>query len=89
MGFCDTIWAEVAPLREAILAHPFLTGLADAGLLVPASADGIVVHPWPGDPGHNRVVVDHPDGPCQFTRTIGGVRPLAQGLQGAHGVTFI
>lgn len=32
MGFCDTIWAEVAPLREAILAHPFLTGLADGTL---------------------------------------------------------
>lgn len=32
MGFCDQIWAEVAPLRQAILAHPFLTALADGTL---------------------------------------------------------
>ena len=32
MGFCAEIWEEVAPLRQAILAHPFLTELA-AGTL--------------------------------------------------------
>lgn len=32
MGFCDEIWADVAPLRQAILVHPFLTALADGTL---------------------------------------------------------
>lgn len=32
MGFCDEIWADVAPLRQAILAHPFLAALADGTL---------------------------------------------------------
>ncbi|TCM20433.1 thiaminase /4-amino-5-aminomethyl-2-methylpyrimidine deaminase [Novosphingobium sp. PhB165] len=32
MSFCDTIWEEIAPLRRAILEHPFLTELA-AGTL--------------------------------------------------------
>lgn len=36
MGFCAEIWDEVAPLRQAILAHPFLTELA-AGTLPSAS----------------------------------------------------
>lgn len=32
MSFCDTIWEEVAPLRRAILDHPFLNELADGTL---------------------------------------------------------
>lgn len=32
MSFCDTIWQELAPLRRAILDHPFLAELA-AGTL--------------------------------------------------------
>lgn len=32
MSFCDTIWEEVAPLRQSILAHPFLAELADGTL---------------------------------------------------------
>ncbi|MGE4431010.1 MAG: thiaminase II [Sphingobium sp.] len=36
MSFCDTIWEEVAPLRRAILDHPFLAELAD-GTLPPES----------------------------------------------------
>lgn len=32
MSFCDTIWQDVAPLRRAILEHPFLAELA-AGTL--------------------------------------------------------
>jgi len=40
MGFCAEIWDEVAPLRRAILAHPFLTELA-AGTLPFLLARGI------------------------------------------------
>jgi thiaminase/transcriptional activator TenA len=36
MSFCDTIWEEIAPLRRAILAQPFLSELAD-GSLAPES----------------------------------------------------
>ena len=36
MSFCAEIWDEVAPLRQAILDHPFLTELA-AGTLPSAS----------------------------------------------------
>ena len=36
MGFCAEIWDEVASLRRAILAHPFLSELA-AGTLPPSS----------------------------------------------------
>lgn len=36
MSFCDTIWEEVAPLRRAILDHPFLAELAN-GTLPPES----------------------------------------------------
>ena len=36
MGFCDEIWAEVSPLRQAILAQPFLEELAQ-GTLAPES----------------------------------------------------
>lgn len=36
MSFCETIWADVAPLRRAILAHPFLDELAE-GTLAPES----------------------------------------------------
>lgn len=36
MSFCDTIWDEVAPLRRAIIDHPFLAELAD-GTLRPES----------------------------------------------------
>jgi thiaminase/transcriptional activator TenA len=36
MSFCDTIWQELAPLRRAILAQPFLSELAD-GTLSPDS----------------------------------------------------
>ncbi|TYC89691.1 TenA family protein [Novosphingobium sp. BW1] len=36
MSFCDTIWQDVAPLRRAILAQPFLAELAD-GSLAPES----------------------------------------------------
>ncbi|MBO9725696.1 MAG: thiaminase II [Novosphingobium sp.] len=36
MSFCDTIWDEIAPLRRAILAQPFLSELAD-GSLAPES----------------------------------------------------
>lgn len=32
MTFCDTIWQDVAPLRRAILAQPFLAELADGSL---------------------------------------------------------
>jgi thiaminase (transcriptional activator TenA) len=32
MSFCDQQWAAIAPLRAAIKAHPFLTGLADGSL---------------------------------------------------------
>lgn len=32
MSFCDTIWEDVAPLRRAILDHPFLGALADGTL---------------------------------------------------------
>lgn len=32
MSFCDTIWEELAPLRQSILDHPFLNELA-AGTL--------------------------------------------------------
>lgn len=32
MSFCDTIWDEVAPLRRAILAQPFLSELAEGTL---------------------------------------------------------
>jgi len=32
MSFCDSIWEEVAPLRRAILAQPFLAELADGSL---------------------------------------------------------
>ncbi|WP_206239214.1 thiaminase II [Novosphingobium terrae] len=32
MSFCDTIWNELAPLRQAILAQPFLSELADGTL---------------------------------------------------------
>jgi thiaminase/transcriptional activator TenA len=32
MNFCDTVWEEVAPLRRAILAQPFLAQLADGTL---------------------------------------------------------
>jgi len=32
MSFCDTIWDEIAPLRQAILAQPFLSELADGSL---------------------------------------------------------
>lgn len=34
MNFCTTIWEEIAPLRRAILSHPFLDELA-AGTLPP------------------------------------------------------
>ncbi len=34
MSFCTTIWEEIAPLRRAILSHPFLDELA-AGTLPP------------------------------------------------------
>jgi len=36
MSFCQTVWEEVAPLRRAILDHPFLNELA-AGTLAPES----------------------------------------------------
>ena len=36
MSFCDDIWADVAPLRRAILGQPFLAELAD-GTLPPES----------------------------------------------------
>ena len=36
MGFCDEIWADVAPLRQAILTQPFLEELAQ-GTLPPES----------------------------------------------------
>lgn len=36
MSFCETIWAELAPLRRAILSHPFLDELAE-GTLPPES----------------------------------------------------
>jgi thiaminase/transcriptional activator TenA len=36
MSFCATIWDEIAPLRRAILAQPFLSELAD-GSLAPES----------------------------------------------------
>lgn len=32
MSFCAAIWEDVAPLRRAILAHPFLAQLADGTL---------------------------------------------------------
>ena len=32
MSFCDKIWQDVAPLRRAILAQPFLAELADGAL---------------------------------------------------------
>lgn len=32
MSFCATIWEDVAPLRRAILDHPFLAELADGTL---------------------------------------------------------
>jgi thiaminase/transcriptional activator TenA len=36
MSFCETIWTELAPLRRAILSHPFLDELAE-GTLPPES----------------------------------------------------
>ncbi|MFT4057554.1 MAG: thiaminase II [Novosphingobium sp.] len=36
MSFCQTIWDDVAPLRRAILAHPFLAELRE-GTLPPES----------------------------------------------------
>ncbi|MDR7156969.1 thiaminase/transcriptional activator TenA [Sphingobium xenophagum] len=42
MGFCAEIWEEVAPLRRAILAHPFLSELA-AGTLPSASFQHYIV----------------------------------------------
>jgi thiaminase/transcriptional activator TenA len=36
MSFCQTVWEDVAPLRRAILDHPFLNELA-AGTLAPES----------------------------------------------------
>ena len=36
MSFCDTIWEEIAPLRQSILANPFLRELAE-GTLEPES----------------------------------------------------
>ncbi|MPT48408.1 MAG: thiaminase II [Sphingobium sp.] len=36
MSFCTTIWEDVSPLRSAIIAHPFLSELAD-GTLAPES----------------------------------------------------
>ena len=42
MSFCAEIWDEVAPLRQAILAHPFLTELA-AGTLPSASFQHYIV----------------------------------------------
>jgi thiaminase/transcriptional activator TenA len=42
MGFCDEIWAEVAPLRRAILAHPFLDELARGTLPGPSFQHYIV-----------------------------------------------
>jgi thiaminase/transcriptional activator TenA len=32
MSFCKKIWEDVAPLRSAILAQPFLRELADGSL---------------------------------------------------------
>lgn len=32
MSFCDAIWEDIAPLRRAILIHPFLGELADGSL---------------------------------------------------------
>jgi thiaminase (transcriptional activator TenA) len=32
MGFCDTLWQEIAPLRTAILAQPFLQELQNGTL---------------------------------------------------------
>ena len=42
MSLCAEIWDEVAPLRQAILAHPFLTELA-AGTLPSASFQHYIV----------------------------------------------
>ncbi|MBH1998467.1 MAG: thiaminase II [Sphingomonadaceae bacterium] len=42
MSFCAEIWEDVAPLRQAILAHPFLTELANGTLPQPAFQHYIV-----------------------------------------------
>lgn len=42
MSFCQTVWEEVAPLRRAILDHPFLNELA-AGTLAPESFQHYIV----------------------------------------------
>jgi thiaminase/transcriptional activator TenA len=42
MGFCATQWEKVAPLRQAILAHPFLAELA-AGTLPPETFQHYII----------------------------------------------
>lgn len=39
MSFTDGLWAEIAPIRDAISAHPLITGLED-GSLAPDIFDG-------------------------------------------------